>query len=54
MPSLGAPAIKALRRFMATMHVLRERADSDAPLAQLLSELLRETGYLEALEAERI
>jgi DNA helicase-2/ATP-dependent DNA helicase PcrA len=52
-PSLGAPAIKALRRFMATMHVLRERADSDAPIAQLLSELLRETGYLEALEAER-
>ncbi|MGZ4261142.1 MAG: 3'-5' exonuclease [Solirubrobacteraceae bacterium] len=38
---------------MATMHVLRERADSDAPIAQLLSELLRETGYLEALEAER-
>ena len=52
-PSLGAPAIKALRRFMATMHVLRERADSDAPIAQLLSELLRETGYMEALEAER-
>jgi superfamily I DNA/RNA helicase len=52
-PSLGAPAIKALRRFMATMHVLRERADSNAPIAQLLSELLRETGYMEALEAER-
>jgi superfamily I DNA/RNA helicase len=52
-PSLGAPAIKALRRFMATMHVLRERAESKAPIAQLLSELLRETGYLEALEAER-
>ena len=52
-PSLGAPAIKALRRFMATMHVLRERAESQAPISQLLSELLRETGYLEALEAER-
>jgi DNA helicase-2/ATP-dependent DNA helicase PcrA len=52
-PSLGAPAIKALRRFMATMHVLRERAESDAPISQLLSELLRESGYLEALEAER-
>jgi DNA helicase-2/ATP-dependent DNA helicase PcrA len=52
-PSLGAPAIKALRRFMSTMHVLRERAESDAPISQLLSELLRETGYLEALEAER-
>ncbi len=50
---LGAAAIKALRRFMATMNVLRERAESDAPIAKLLSEMLRETGYLEALEAER-
>ncbi len=52
-PGLGAAAIKALRRFMATMNVLRERAASDAPIAKLLSETLRETGYLEALEAER-
>jgi superfamily I DNA/RNA helicase len=52
-PGLGAPAIKALRRFMATMNVLRERAESDAPIAKLLSETLSETGYLEALEAER-
>ncbi len=52
-PGLGAAAIKALRRFMGTMHVLRERAQSGAPIAALLGELLRETGYTEALEAER-
>jgi hypothetical protein len=52
-PSLGAPAIKALRRFMGTMHTLRERVESGAPIAQLVPEVLNETGYLEALEAER-
>jgi DNA helicase-2/ATP-dependent DNA helicase PcrA len=52
-PGLGAAAIKAFKRFMGTMHVLKERADSEAPIATLLNELLRETGYLEALEAER-
>ncbi len=52
-PGLGAAAIKALSRFMGTMHVLRERADGGAPIATLLNELLAETGYLESLEAER-
>jgi DNA helicase-2/ATP-dependent DNA helicase PcrA len=52
-PGLGSAGVKALRRFMATMHVLRERADSAPPVAALLKELLQETGYLEALEAER-
>jgi DNA helicase-2/ATP-dependent DNA helicase PcrA len=52
-PGLGAPAIKALRRFMGTMHVLRERAESGAAVAEVLKEVLSETGYLEALEAER-
>jgi DNA helicase-2/ATP-dependent DNA helicase PcrA len=52
-PGLGAAASKALRRFMGTMHVLRERAESGAPLAALLQETLRESGYLDALEAER-
>jgi DNA helicase-2/ATP-dependent DNA helicase PcrA len=52
-PDLGAPGIKALRRFMATMHVLRERADGATSVASLVNEVLRETGYLEALEAER-
>jgi ATP-dependent DNA helicase UvrD/PcrA len=52
-PGLGAAAVKALRRFMGTMHVLRERAESGAPVSALLKEMLQETGYLEALEAER-
>jgi DNA helicase-2/ATP-dependent DNA helicase PcrA len=52
-PGLGAAAIKAIRRFMGTMHVLEERAQSNGPIATLLNEVLRETGYLEALEAER-
>ncbi|HZU61478.1 MAG TPA: UvrD-helicase domain-containing protein, partial [Solirubrobacteraceae bacterium] len=52
-PGLGPPAVKALRRFMGTMHVLRERAEGSAPVAELLKEMLSETGYLEALEAER-
>jgi ATP-dependent DNA helicase UvrD/PcrA len=52
-PGLGPAAVKALRRFMATMHVLRERAQSGAPIAAVLKETLGETGYLEALEAER-
>src|SRR5437588_2382193 len=48
-PDLGAAAVKALRRFMATMHVLRERAEARAPVAELLKEILVETGYLESL-----
>ena len=52
-PGLGAPAVKALRRFMGTMHVLRERLESNPPLAAMVKEVLQETGYLEALEAER-
>ncbi len=52
-PGVGAAAVKALRRFMATMEVLRERVQSGAPVAELLRELLQETGYLAALEAER-
>ena len=52
-PGLGAAAVKALRRFMGTMQVLRERAESGAPISQLLRETLGETGYLEALQAER-
>ena len=52
-PGLGHAAVKALKRFMSTMHVLRERADSRPAIAELLKEVLQETGYLEALEAER-
>jgi DNA helicase-2/ATP-dependent DNA helicase PcrA len=38
---------------MGTMQLLRERADGGAPIAALLQEVLRETGSLAALEAER-
>ena len=43
----------ALGRFMSTMERLRERVESARPVAELLEETLRETGYLDALEAER-
>jgi DNA helicase-2/ATP-dependent DNA helicase PcrA len=52
-PGLGAAAIKSLRRFMGTMEVLAERAQSGTEVAVLLKEVLQETGYLEALENER-
>jgi DNA helicase-2/ATP-dependent DNA helicase PcrA len=52
-PGLGAAAIKALRRFMGTMEILRERLESGATISTLLQDTLRETGYLDALEAER-
>jgi DNA helicase-2/ATP-dependent DNA helicase PcrA len=52
-PDLGVPAVKALQRFMSTMHVLRERSEQNASVAELIKEVLAETGYLEALEAER-
>jgi DNA helicase-2/ATP-dependent DNA helicase PcrA len=52
-PGLGAAAVKAFRRFMGTMEVLRERYEAGASAAELLKETLQETGYMEALEAER-
>jgi DNA helicase-2/ATP-dependent DNA helicase PcrA len=52
-PGLGAPAIRALRRFMGTLHVLRERSEAQTAVAKLIEEVLRESGYLESLEAER-
>ncbi len=52
-PGLGPAAIKSLRRFMGTMHVLRERVESGAPVSTVMGELLQQTGYREALEAER-
>jgi DNA helicase II / ATP-dependent DNA helicase PcrA len=50
--SLGTAAVKALHRFMSTMTRLKERAE-EAPVGELLQETLNETGYLEALAAER-
>jgi DNA helicase II / ATP-dependent DNA helicase PcrA len=52
-PDLGPPAVRALRRFMASMDGLRERAESGSEIATLVQAVLRDTGYLEALEAER-
>jgi DNA helicase-2/ATP-dependent DNA helicase PcrA len=51
-PGLGAAAIKAVSRFHETMEGLRARAE-EAPVAELLEATLRESGYLDALAAER-
>ena len=52
-PGLAAAAIKAVDRFMSVMERLRERAEGGAGVGDLLSETLEETGYTEALQAER-
>jgi DNA helicase II / ATP-dependent DNA helicase PcrA len=52
-PGLSGAAIKAVGRFYETMAGLRERADEGGPVATLLEAVLHETGYLEALAAER-
>ncbi|MGH2902943.1 MAG: ATP-dependent helicase [Solirubrobacteraceae bacterium] len=52
-PGLGAAAIKSLRRFMDTMEELRLRVEQRSTVADLLEAVLSQTGYVEALEAER-
>ncbi len=52
-PGLGKAAIKAFDRFMSTMQRLKERLDTSPPVESFLREVLTESGYLEALEAER-
>jgi superfamily I DNA/RNA helicase len=52
-PGLAAAATKAVGRFMSVMERLRERVEAGTGLGDLLSETLDETGYLEALRAER-
>jgi DNA helicase-2/ATP-dependent DNA helicase PcrA len=52
-PTLGAAARRALGRFMSTMERLRERAEAGAAVGELLEETLNETGYVQALQAER-
>jgi DNA helicase-2/ATP-dependent DNA helicase PcrA len=52
-PGLNGGAIKAVGRFYETMAGLRERAEEEGPVAALLESLLNESGYLEALSAER-
>jgi DNA helicase II / ATP-dependent DNA helicase PcrA len=51
-PGLGTAAVKAVGRFMSVMERLRERAEGTG-VGDLLSETLDETGYTEALRAER-
>ncbi len=52
-PGLGTAARKAFHRFMGAMRILGERAAANPPVAELLREVLAESGYLDALEAER-
>jgi len=52
-PGLGKAAVTALGRFMDTMGELRERARAGARVGDLLEATLRQSGYIEALEAER-
>jgi DNA helicase II / ATP-dependent DNA helicase PcrA len=52
-PGLGAAAVKALTRFMGTMSDLQARVEQGTPVAELLETVLSETGYADALEAER-
>ena len=52
-PGLASAAVKAVGRFMSVMERLRERAEAGAGVGDLLHETLEETGYVEALQAER-
>ena len=53
-PGLGAAAVKALRAIHGRRCTCCASAPSRGrPIAELLKEVLQETGYLEALEAER-
>src|ERR671937_395232 len=51
-PGLGSAAVKAVDRFMSVMERLQERVET-ASVGDLLRETLEESGYLEALQAER-
>jgi DNA helicase-2/ATP-dependent DNA helicase PcrA len=52
-PGLGSAAVKAVGRFAQTMTGLRARIAQTESVAELLESVLRESGYIEALEAER-
>jgi DNA helicase-2/ATP-dependent DNA helicase PcrA len=52
-PGLSGAAIKSVGRFYEIVATLRERADQEGPVATLLETVLNESGYLEALAAER-
>jgi DNA helicase-2/ATP-dependent DNA helicase PcrA len=52
-PGLSAAAIKAVGRFFETVDLLKARVDAGSSVADVLQAVLSESGYLEALEAER-
>jgi DNA helicase II / ATP-dependent DNA helicase PcrA len=52
-PGLGTAAQRSFERFMATMATLRRRSEDGVPVGDLLEAILEETGYRDALEAER-
>jgi DNA helicase-2/ATP-dependent DNA helicase PcrA len=52
-PGLSAAAVKAVSRFFETMDLLKARVASGAAVADVVQAVLSETGYVEALEAER-
>jgi DNA helicase-2/ATP-dependent DNA helicase PcrA len=52
-PGLGTAAVKAIGRFMDTMNNLKARMEDGIPVGDLLEAVLHESGYLDALEAER-
>jgi DNA helicase-2/ATP-dependent DNA helicase PcrA len=52
-PGLSAAAIKAVSRFFETMELLKARVDAGAAVADVVQAVLSESGYVEALEAER-
>ncbi len=52
-PGLSAAAVKAVSRFFETMDLLKARVASGAAVADIVQAVLSETGYVEALEAER-
>ncbi|MCW2994528.1 MAG: family ATPase, partial [Conexibacter sp.] len=52
-PGLGTAAIRSIGRFMDTMTGLRERVADNVPMGDLLEAVLHESGYLDALAAER-
>jgi DNA helicase II / ATP-dependent DNA helicase PcrA len=52
-PGLGTAAVRSLGRFMETMDNLKLRVEQQVPIGDLLEAVIHETGYLDALEAER-
>ena len=52
-PNMGTAALKSVARFAETMAALRERAEKETSIADLLEAVIHESGYAEALEAER-